>query len=124
MSNSNHTLYRSRHGKIFGVFQGLSDHAGLDAFWMRLFFIILVIFTGIFPLILVYIVAALMMKIEPLTPLEPQDEEFYNSMTSNRRLALQRLMERLDALDRRTQRIESTVTARGSDWDRRMGEQS
>jgi phage shock protein C len=122
MSNYNHTLYRSRHGKIFGVFQGMSDYAGLDAFWMRLFFIILVIFTGIFPLILVYIVAALMMKIEPLTPLEPQDEEFYNSMTSNHRLALQRLMERLDALDRRTQRIESTVTARGSDWDRRMGE--
>ena len=79
-------------------------------------------FTGFFPIVLIYIVAAILMKLEPITPLDSEGEEFYNSMTSNRRLAMERLLNRIDSLDRRTQRIETLVTSKGSDWDRRMGE--
>jgi phage shock protein C len=122
MDNYHRTLYRARRGKIFGVFQGLANYTGLDAFWLRFFAIILMFFSGILPMVIAYIVAALLMKLEPPFPLEPQGEEFYNCVASNRRLALMRLSSRLDSLDRRAQRLETIVTARGSDWDRRMNE--
>lgn len=122
MNTKHHTLYRSRHGKIFGVFQGIGDATGLSVFWMRVTTIVLVIFTGFFPILLIYILAALFMKIEPLGQLDEDGEEFYNSVTSNRKLAMMRLSNRLDSLDRRAQRIETAVTSRGSDWDKRMNE--
>jgi phage shock protein C len=122
MSTYHRTLYRSRHGKIFGVLQGLSDYLGLNAFWLRVVVVIVTLCTWFMPMLVVYFCAALIMNLEPETPLQPEDEEFYNSMTSNRHLALMRLTNKLDALDRRAQRLESTVTAKGYDWDRRMRE--
>lgn len=121
MEKKHHTLYRSRNGKIFGVFQGIADATDLSAYGLRLAAIVIMFFTGFFP-VLIYIVAAILMKLEPITPLDSEGEEFYNSMTSNRRLAMERLLNRIDSLDRRTQRIETLVTSKGSDWDRRMGE--
>jgi len=120
MDTNRRTLYRSRHGRIFGVIQGLANYLGLNAFWLRVLVIIIALFTGFMPMLLIYICAALVMNAEPTTPLQPEDEEFYNSMTSNRHLALARLGSKLDALDRRTQRLESAITAKGYDWDRRM----
>jgi phage shock protein C len=122
MSTYHRTLYRSRHGKIFGVIQGLSDYLGLNAFWLRVVVVIVTLCTWFMPMLIVYLCAALIMNLEPATPLQPEDEEFYNSMTSNRHLALMRLTNKLDALDRRAQRLENTVTAKGYDWDRRMRE--
>lgn len=122
MNTKYRTLYRSRHGKIFGVIQGISDATGLSAFWMRVMTIVLAFFAGFIPVILIYVLAALFMKIEPPEPLDEDGEEFYNSVASNRRLAMTRLSSRLDSLDRRARRIESVVTSRGSDWDKRMKE--
>ena len=124
MRHSNRTLYRSRNGVIFGVFRGLSDSLGLSIFWLRAIFIVLLFLTGIFPLIPLYCLAALIMPLEPKEQLMDDEAEFYNSMTANRTLALKRLSSKLDSLDRRTRRMENVVTARGYDWDRRMREQS
>jgi phage shock protein C len=121
-NSSDHTFYRSRHGKIFGVCQGIADHNGLSVFWLRFFVVILAIFTGFFLVLGIYLAAALLMKLEPETPLEDDEEEFYNSMTSNRRLAIERLARRTEALDRRARRLEDIVTSRGDDWERRMNE--
>jgi phage shock protein C len=120
MSTYHRTLYRSRHGKIFGVLQGLSDYLGLNVFWLRVVVVVVTLFTGFMPMLIIYIGAALVMKLEPENPLQPEDEEFYNSVASNRHLALMRLISKLDSLDRRAQRLESSVTAKGYDWDRRM----
>ncbi len=122
MNRNSHTLYRSRNGKIFGVFQGLADYFGLNVFWLRLGAVVLFFMTGGIPLIPIYVVAAILMTPEPPQALRSDEEEFYNSFTSNRRLALSRLSEKLDGLDRRARRIEDIVTARGYDWERRMRE--
>ena len=61
------------------------------------------------------------MKPEPVLPLQTEDdEEFYNSFASSRRMAIHRLKRTFDHLDRRIQRIESIVTARDFDWDSRL----
>jgi phage shock protein C len=116
-------IYRSRSGIIFGVCKGLADHFDVSVFWTRLVAVALLIFTGFWPIGVLYIVAALLMKPEPVLPLETEEaQEFYNSYVSSSNLALHRLKRTFDNLDRRIQRIESTVTAREYDWDRRLHE--
>ena len=79
------------------------------------------IFTGIWPVVAFYVVAALLMKVEPVIPIESTSEqEFYNSYTSSRAMALHRLKKTFDSLDRRIQRMEGIVTAKEYDWDRRL----
>ena len=116
-------LYRSRDGMIFGVCKGLADYLNLQVAWVRIIAVVILLFTGIWPIAVLYLVAALVMKFEPVLPLETEEaEEFYNSYTSSRSLALHRLKRTFDSLDRRIQHIETAVTAREYDWERRLNE--
>src|SRR5215510_15448623 len=116
-------LYRSRNGQILGVCKGLAEYFDFSVFWMRVIACALLLLSGVWPLVIIYIVAALLMKPEPVLPLETEGEqEFYNSYASSRRMALHRLKRTYDNLDRRIQRIESIVTSREYDWDRRLNE--
>ncbi len=112
--------YRSRKGMFFGVCRGLADYFDFSVFWIRVLTILTFIFTG-FTVGVVYIVAALVMKLEPVLPLENDgDHEFYNSYTTSRPMALRRLQSTFQSLDKRIQRMESIVTARNYDWDQRL----
>lgn len=114
-------LYRSREGFIFGVLKGLAEHYNLSPFGVRLLFIILAFVTGFWPAILAYVFAAIFMKPKPILPFEQDDDkEFYDSYVSSRKLALQRLKRAADALERRTNRLESIVLDREADWERRF----
>ena len=116
-------LYRSRHGKIFGVCGGLADYFEVRRGVVRLLAILAAIFTWFWPVIGAYVVLSLVLKPEPVLPLESEeDAEFYNSYTGSRELAIQRIKRVYDSLDRRVQRMEATVTARDYDWDRRLNE--
>ncbi len=112
--------YRSRKGMFFGVCRGLADYFDFSVCWIRVLAILTFIFTG-FTVGVVYIVAALVMKLEPVLPLENDgDHEFYNSYTTSRPMALRRLQSTFQSLDKRIQRMESIVTARDYDWDQRL----
>src|SRR5262245_50185597 len=121
-------LYRARRGLILGVCKGVAqyfDCYGIgvlrSVFWVRTIAIALLIFAGIWPMLIVYIVAALFMKPEPVLPLETEEEQdFYNSYASSRSMALRRVKRIYDHLDRRVQRLESMVTTREYDWERRF----
>ena len=116
-------LYRSRDGAILGVCKGLAEYFDFRVFWMRVIALVLLVFSGIWPLVIVYFVAALLMKPEPVLPLETAGEqEFYHSYAVSRSMALQRLKRLYDTLDRRIRRIEDIVTAPEFDWDRRLSE--
>jgi phage shock protein C len=115
--------YRSRSGMILGVCKGLAEYFDFSLFGMRVLAGILLVFSGVWPIIVLYFLAALLMKPEPVLPLKTEGEqEFYNSYASSRRMALHRLKRTYDNLDRRIQRIESIVTSREYDWDRRLNE--
>lgn len=118
-------IYRSRSGIIFGVCKGFADHFNLNVLWIRIGAVAFLFFTGIWPIVGLYLLAALLMKPEPVLPLETEEaEEFYNSYVSSRSLALHRLKRTFDHLNRRIQRMEGIVTAREYDWDRRLHEGS
>jgi phage shock protein C len=118
-------LYRSRHGIICGVCRGVAEYLDFSVFWTRMIAVALLIFTGLWPIVGIYLLAMLVMKPEPVVPLESEDEaEFYNSYTHSRSMALQRLKRIYDKIDRRVQRMEHAVTAREYDWDQRLNRNS
>jgi phage shock protein C len=60
-------LYRSRRDrKLFGVAGGFAEYFNLDPALFRILFVGAVIFTGIFPGILFYIVCAIIVPEEPV----------------------------------------------------------
>jgi phage shock protein C len=118
-------LYRSRHGIICGVCRGVAEYLDFSVFWTRMIAVALLIFTGLWPIVGIYLLAMLVMKPEPVVPLESEDEaEFYNSYTHSRSMALQRLKRIYDKIDRRVQRMEHAVTAREYDWEQRLNRNS
>ena len=58
-------IYRSRNGWLFGVCRGLADYFDLSVFWLRLGVAVLVLLTGFWPGAVLYLAAALLMKLEP-----------------------------------------------------------
>jgi len=58
-------LYRSRHGELFGVCQGIADWRDLPVGPIRLIVILLAVFSGFIPVLLIYILAALILPVEP-----------------------------------------------------------
>ena len=115
------TLYRSRKGAICGVCKGIAEYYGFDVFWTRVLAVVAGSVVGIWPAVIMYVIAAMVMKPEPVLPLESEeDEEFYHSYSGSRSMALHRLKRTFDNLDRRIQRLESTVTTRDFDWEERL----
>ena len=112
-------LYRSRCGLLFGVCRGLADYFDFSAFWMRVLCVAAFIVTGFFPVVVAYLVAALVMRLEPAGSLA-FDSAYGCCGATERPATLQRIRSPFESLDRRIQRIESAVTAREYSWDERL----
>lgn len=113
--------YRSRSGFLLGVCKGLAEYFNFSLFWVRTITAGLLIFTGIWPVVGLYILGALLMKPEPVIPFRGlEDEEFYSSFTASRPMALERLRRTFGHLDRRLRRMEDIVTSKDYDWNRRF----
>jgi len=114
-------IYRSRSGMILGVCKGLAAHFDFSIFWTRVIALIFLIVVGFLPAIGLYLLAALLMKPEPVIPIQNSGEkEFYDSYTYSRQGAVQRLKRRYGNLQRRIQRMEHIVTSAEYDWDKRL----
>ncbi|RJP20411.1 MAG: envelope stress response membrane protein PspC [Candidatus Abyssobacteria bacterium SURF_5] len=116
-------LYRSRSGMILGVCKGIAEYFDLSVGWTRILALVLLILSGIWPIAILYVLAAFLIKPEPVLPLQTEEaEEFYNSYMNSRTMAVKRLKRTFDNLDRRIQHMESIVTGREFDWERRLRE--
>ena len=113
-------LYRSRQGVVFGVCRGLAEYFDFSVFWTRAIALILLFVTGLWPVAGLYILGALLMKPEPVIPIENEaEQEFYNSYTHSRQGAAQRLRRRYESLERRIRRMEHIVTTPEYNWEKR-----
>jgi len=117
MAASESGIYRSRRGILMGVCRGVAEHFNMNVFWVRIIFLIALLFTGFWPVGVLYIIAGLVLKLEPATPFrDEKDYEFYDSYTHSRKSALQRIKRKFQNIERRIQRMEHTVTSREFDW--------
>ncbi len=114
-------LYRSRNGIILGVCRGIAEYFDCRVFWARAIAVLLLFFSGFWPIMGLYFIAALMMKPEPVVPIRTNEEqEFYNSYIFSRKGATDRLRRRYENLERRIQLLEHSVTTREFDWEHRL----
>jgi phage shock protein C len=114
-------FYRSRNGILLGVCRGIAEYFDFSVFWTRAIVVALFLVGGFWPVVVLYFVAALLMKPEPVIPIESDDQqEFYNSYLDSKKRAADRLRRRYKNLDRRIQRMEHMVTTKEFDWDRRL----
>jgi len=119
--NYRNGIYRSRNGAILGVCKGLAEHFDFSVFWTRVIALILLLIAGFLPAIGLYLLAALLMKPEPVVPIQDSAEkEFYDSYANSRQGAVQRLKRRYENLQRRIQRMEHIVTSTEYDWENRL----
>lgn len=58
-------LYRSRHGMVAGVCAGIAEHFDFSVFWTRVIVGSVILCSGFWPGVVVYGVAALVMKRDP-----------------------------------------------------------
>lgn len=119
--NKKRGIYRSRDGLILGVCRGIAEHFDFSVFWIRTGMIVIFLLSGFWPVIGIYLVAALLMKPEPVRPFENDNQqEFYDSYVHSPQSAAQRLKKKFRDLDRRIRRMEDTVTGRDYEWEQKF----
>lgn len=67
MSYQTHSdaLYRSRGGLIAGVCKGIAERFDISVFWTRAAFVGMTVLFWFWPMVILYIIAALLLKKEP-----------------------------------------------------------
>ncbi len=120
-SMSGSGLYRSRSGVIMGVCRGLADYFDISVFWIRAIAVILFIFTGFWPVVGIYFLAALLMKSESVknsaTGSNHKAGSRYGCMRNH---TAERLKRKWKHLEKRIRRMEDKVTSREFDWNNRF----
>jgi len=114
-------IYRSREGSLFGVCKGMADHFDFSVFKVRAMTLLVMFLSGFWPITILYFIAALIMKPEPVVAIHSEEEQvFYDSYLSSRRDAVFRLKKKFDHLEHRIQRMEHMVTEPEFNWESRM----
>ncbi|MGW8193262.1 MAG: envelope stress response membrane protein PspC [Desulforhopalus sp.] len=114
-------IYRARDGIFLGVCKGIADYFDFSVFWVRLSLVVIFIFSGFWPVIGIYLVAAFFMKPKPVKPIESEEEkEFYDSYVHSPKSGAHRLKKKFEELDRRIRRMEDEVTNREYEWERKF----
>lgn len=114
-------LYRKRDSLFLGVCSGIAQHFDLSTGVVRALAVLLILFTGLWPGVAIYFIAALIMKLEPIiAPGSSGEREFYDSYARSRSDAVHRIKDKFDSLERRLRRMEDTVTSRDYQWERRF----
>lgn len=114
-------IYRSKEGLLLGVCKGFANYFDFSVSWLRAGLIVIFLLSGFWPVIGIYLVAALLMKSEPINQVANEaEQEFYESYTNSPRNAAERLKRKFQDLDRRIRRMEDTVTNKEYEWDRKF----
>lgn len=125
------SLYRSRHGMMFGVCQGIADWRDLPVGYIRLALVIAFVFTGFFPVGLLYLAAGFFLPVEP----KNGKYDYYNRDSSGRReyrrdsrkerhrgMSFDDIKEEFDDLASRVNRMEDDVIDKEKEWEKRFNE--
>ena len=114
-------IYRARDGVFLGVCKGIAEYFDFSVFWVRMAAVAIFIFSGFWPVIGIYLVAAFFMKPRPVKPVQSEDErEFYDSYVNSPQSAARRLRKKFQSLDSRIRRMEDKVTGREYEWERKF----
>jgi phage shock protein C len=104
-----------------GVCRGVADYFDFPAFWIRAVLIVVFIFTGFWPIIGIYILAALLMKSAPgASGRDGKKHNIHCRYYRAGRDTADRLKRQWRHLEKRIRRMEDKVTSREFDWNNRF----
>ena len=114
-------LYRSPRGKIFGVCAGIAEWRDLPVEPVRLIVFITIIVTGIFPGVFLYLLAAL------IIPMNPADTIYGNGRTpysggndDDDPRSDEDLQSEYERLKRKVEKMENDIFNKERDWEDRF----
>jgi phage shock protein C len=112
-SNNPIRLYRdTKHGRIAGVCAGLAAYFDVKVKFVRLAAILGVCFGFGVPIVIAYIVMALLLKPMPAQMFRSEsDERFWRTVNVSPNLSVSELKTRFRSLDRRLAEMEARVTS-------------
>lgn len=126
-------LYRSRNGMIFGVCQGIADWQELPVGYLRLGVVVALIFTGFFPVGLLYLAAGFFLPLEPRRGKSDYYERDARGKRDYRRegrreksggFSFEDIKEEFDDLSSRVNRMEDEVIDKEKDWEKRFKDEN
>lgn len=110
MNSPRTTLYRDKHNaKLMGVCSGIADYTGVDALWVRLGFVGLLL-TGILsPIVLpAYLIAGLLLnKKPPHLYVEPEEQNYWQRVRQSPTRTAREIRSRMREIDRRLADVET-----------------
>ena len=118
---STRKLYRAKNGMILGVCLGFARYRDIPVPWLRLAVLLLILCTGVWAGLALYILVAILLKPEPvLSPLDSREDHFYARFSGSRAVALHELGQKINRLGERVRGIEDKVTRQDFDWQSRL----
>lgn len=113
--------FRAKDGVIFGVAKGLADHFHWSVGLVRLIIILSAVFLFLWPTIIAYLVAALLMSPAPEGQLDSQEErDIWLQTQLDPGAAMEQLARRAGTVEKRLRRLEDFITSREYAWSRKM----
>ncbi len=101
------TLYRDKtNAKLMGVCSGIADYTGVNVFWVRMAFVILVLSTGI-ALPLYFIAGLLLDKKPPYLYSDSQEQKYWQGVRQSPKRTAREIRSRMKDVDRRLAEVES-----------------
>ncbi len=105
-------LYRSRERMLFGVCKGIAEWKDLPVGWVRFFTVLAFMSTGFFPVGLIYLIAAIVIPIEP--------PGYYRNSSHDSSFSHNDYDDRFDSSDRYDEGKYKRRYDNEDDWDRRF----
>jgi phage shock protein C len=113
-------IYRSRHGELMGVCQGIADWRDLPVGPIRLLLIVLALSTAVVPVLILYIIAGMLMPLEPkghTFSTRDFNDDIRGRYKENRHHTVHDIKEEFDDLKGRVSDMEDDVFNKEKEWD-------
>ncbi len=123
-------LYRSRHGELLGVCQGIADWRELPVGPIRLLVIIIAVSTAVVPVLAIYIAAGFLLPLEPTGQQRREArggfwgrqsrEEFKDSFRKDRHHTVHDIKDEFEDLKEKVSKMEADVFDKEKEWDNKF----
>ena len=107
MNTPRTTLYRDKqHAKLMGVCSGIADYTGVNVFWIRMAFVILVLMTGV--ALPAYFIAGLLLdKKPPYLYTDHAEQKYWQGVRQSPKRTAREIRAKMKDVDRRLAEVET-----------------
>lgn len=107
MNTPRTTLYRDKtNAKLMGVCSGIADYTGVNVFWIRMAFVILVLMTGV--ALPAYFIAGLLLdKKPPYLYTDHAEQKYWQGVRQSPKRTAREIRAKMKDVDRRLAEVET-----------------